>query len=90
MPVLVHLDLEALNLLKELPAAGPLFPHLSRVRAGDRTTESDSRCRQLGIKGVTLHSYRYSCACRYYPPRPAMDWPAYGAVTIVDIVYSPD
>jgi hypothetical protein len=30
------------------------------VGAGDRATEFKQRCRQLGIKGVTLHSYRYA------------------------------
>jgi integrase len=56
-PGLVHLGGEALNLFKDLPAEGPLFPYLSRVRAGDRATEFGQRCRQLDIKGVTLHSY---------------------------------
>ena len=64
VPVLVHLGGEALNLFKDLPAEGSLFPYLSRVRAGDRATEFASRCRQLGIKGVTLHSYRYAWAER--------------------------
>src|SRR5580692_1765679 len=64
VPVLVHLGGEALNLFKDLPAEGPLFPYLSRVRAGDRATEFASRCRQLGIVGVTLHSYRYAWAER--------------------------
>jgi hypothetical protein len=58
------LGTEALNLFKDPPAEGPLFPHLSRVRAGDHTTEFASRCRQLGIIGVTLHSYRYAWAER--------------------------
>jgi integrase len=62
--VLVYLGEEALNLFKDLPAEGPLFPYLSSVRAGDRATEFASRCRQLGIKGVTLHSYRYAWAER--------------------------
>ncbi len=64
VPVLVHLGGEALNLFKDLPSEGPLFPYLSRVRAGDRATEFKSRCRQLGIVGVTLHSYRYAWAER--------------------------
>ncbi|MGH7981309.1 MAG: hypothetical protein ACREE6_18175, partial [Limisphaerales bacterium] len=34
VPVLVHLGGEALNLFKDLPGEGPLFPYLSRVRAG--------------------------------------------------------
>src|SRR5580700_8413137 len=77
VPVLVHLGPEALELLKDLPAEGPLFPYLSRVRAGDRATEFASRCRQLGIVGVTLHSYRYAWAERAktvgYPERFAQE-----------------
>jgi len=77
VPVLVHLGTEALNLFKDLPADGVLFPYLSRVRAGDRATEFASRCRQLGIKGVSLHSYRYAWAERAktvgYPERFAQE-----------------
>ena len=77
VPVLVHLGGEALNLFKDLPAEGVLFPCLSRVRANDRATEFGSRCRQLGIKGVTLHSYRYAWAERAkscgYPERFAQE-----------------
>jgi integrase len=77
VPVLVHLGAEALNLFKDLPGEGVLFPHLSRVRAGDRATEFGSRCRLLGIKGVTLHSYRYAWAERAkvagYPERFAQE-----------------
>jgi integrase len=58
VPVLVHLGAEALNLLKDLPSEGPLFPYLSKVRAGERATEFKQRCQQLKTQGVTLHSYR--------------------------------
>ena len=51
VPVIVNLGPDALNLFKDLPAEGELFPYLSRVRAGDRATEFGQRCRQLGIKG---------------------------------------
>jgi hypothetical protein len=75
--VLVLLGVEALILFKDLSAEGPLFPYLSRVRAGDRATEFASRCRQLGIIGVTLHSYRYARAERAntvgYPERFAQE-----------------
>jgi integrase len=64
VPVLVHLGAEVLNLFKDLPAEGPLFPYLSSVRASDRATEFKQRCHQLRIKGVTLHSYRYAWAER--------------------------
>ena len=77
VPVIVRLGSEALNLLKDLPAEGPLFPYLATVRAGDRATEFRSRCRQLNINGVTLHSYRYAWAERAlkcgYPERFAME-----------------
>jgi integrase len=77
VPVLIHLGTEALNVLKDLPAEGPLFPYLSRVRAGDRATEFGQRCRQLGITGVTLHCYRYAWAERAktvgYPERFAQE-----------------
>jgi integrase len=77
VPVIVHLGAEALNLFKDLPAEGSLFPYLASVRAGDRATEFGQRCRQLGIKGVTLHSYRYAWAERAktvgYPERFAQE-----------------
>lgn len=52
---------------------GPLFPYLATVRAGDRSTEFKQRYDGLGIKGVSLHSYRYAWAERAkiagYPER---------------------
>jgi integrase len=75
--VIVHLGAEALNLFKDLPAEGVLFPYLSPLRASDRATEFRQRCLQLGIKGVTLHSYRYAWAERAktvgYPERFAQE-----------------
>jgi integrase len=77
VPVLVHLGAEALNVFKDLLAEGVLLPYLSGVRASDRATEFRSRCRQLGITGVTLHSYRYAWAERAktvgYPERFAQE-----------------
>jgi integrase len=77
VPVLVHLGSEALNLLKDLPSEGQLFPYLSSVRAGDRATEFKQRCQQLKIEKVTLHSYRYAWAERAktagYPERFAQE-----------------
>ena len=64
VPVIVHLGEQTLNLFKDLPAEGLLFPYLSSARANDRATEFRSRCRQLGIESVTLHSYRYAWAER--------------------------
>lgn len=51
-------------ILSGLPVTGPLFPYLRGVRASDRATEFKQRCTGLGIKGVTLHSYRYAWAER--------------------------
>jgi integrase len=77
VPVIVHLGKDALNILKDLPGEGVLFPYLSNVRAGDRATEFGQRCRQLGITGVSLHSYRYAWAERAkiagYPERFAQE-----------------
>jgi integrase len=77
VPVIVHLGSKALNIFKDLPAEGVLFPYLSHVRANDRATEFKSRCRQLGISGITLHSYRYAWAERAkicgYPERFAQE-----------------
>ena len=77
VPVIVHLGKDAMHILKDLPAEGVLFPYLSTVRAGDRATEFRSRCRQLGITGVSLHSYRYAWAERAkiagYPERFAQE-----------------
>ena len=70
---IMRLDAEMAELLRDLPGNGPLFPYLRTVRAGDRATEFKQRCAGLGIKGVSLHSYRYSWAERAktagYPER---------------------
>jgi integrase len=73
----VHFGSEVEAILEGLPAAGPLFPYLRRVRAGDRSTEFKQRCAGLGITGVSLHSYRYAWAERArragYPERFAQE-----------------
>jgi len=79
VPVIVHLGEESLNVFKDLPAEGALFPYLASVRANDRATEFRSRCRQLKIEGVTLHSYRYAWAeraktCGYCRKRLLLDY----------------
>lgn len=64
---------ELATILRGLPKSGPLFPYLRTVRASDRATEFKQRCARLGIKGVSLHSYRYAWAQRAksagYPER---------------------
>ena len=74
---IMRFDDELAEILRLLPAEGPLFPYLRTVRAGDRSTEFHQRCVGLGIKGVTLHSYRYAWAERAkaagYPERFAQE-----------------
>ena len=63
----------AWEIIERRPRTGPLFPYLINVREADRATEFKQRCEGLGIKGVTLHSYRYAWAERSanagYPER---------------------
>jgi integrase len=74
---MVHFGDEIAAVLRRLPADGPLFPYLQTVRCGDRATEFKQRCVGLGIKGVSLHSYRYAWAERAktcgYPERFAQE-----------------
>lgn len=69
----VRFDEEVAAVLRERPSEGHLFPYLRTVRPGDRATEFKQRCQGLGIKGVTLQSYRYAWAERAktagYPER---------------------
>ena len=70
---IMRFDEDMAEILRDLPGSGPLFPYLRTVRAGDRSTEFHQRCIGLGIKGVSLHSYRYAWAERAkaagYPER---------------------
>ena len=72
-PALIRFGAEVEAILQRRPAAGPLFPYLRTVRPGDRATEFRQRVMGLGIKGVSLHSYRYAWAERAlkcgYPER---------------------
>lgn len=54
------------ELLKKLPTTGLLFPKVSTLKDKDRSAEFCRRCRILGIKGISLHSYRYAWAERAY------------------------
>jgi len=70
---IMRMDEDMEEVLRDLPGSGPLFPYLRTVRSGDRATEFHQRCVGLGIKGVSLHSYRYAWAERAktagYPER---------------------
>lgn len=78
-------ELEAL--LRSPPVAGPLFPNLRKVRAGDRATEFKQRCCGLGIAGVTLHSCLYAWAPRAkalgYPERFAQQALGHGSKAVL-------
>jgi integrase len=69
----MRLDEDVEKVLRSLPSIGALFPHFRRLKAGDRATEFRQRCNAAGVKGVTLHSYRYAWAERAkvagYPER---------------------
>lgn len=76
-PPIIHFGAATAEILRQLPDKGPLFPYLASVDCKDRATEFKQRCVRLGIKGVTLHSYRYAWAGRAksagYPLRFAME-----------------
>jgi len=65
------------TLLLQLPTEGYLFPKMNAWSSKDRSTEFGRRCRTLGIKGRSLHSYRYAWAQRActagMPEREAMN-----------------
>jgi integrase len=74
------------KILHKLPCSGPLFPNLRTVRPADRATEFKQRCQGLGIKGITLHSYRYAWAQRAkdcgFPERFAMQMLGHGSKAV--------
>jgi len=74
-PPIIKIGKRCAAILRSLPQSGPLFPNLKKVKAKDRANEFRQRCQGLGIKGVSLHSYRYSWAERArkagYPLRQA-------------------
>lgn len=75
-PAQTRIRKEVEAILNALPKTGALFPYLRTLRAGDRVTEYKQRCVGLGIRGVSLHSYRYAWAKRAkvpaYPERYAL------------------
>jgi len=61
---MIHFGPEIESILHRMCVTGPLFPYLQSIRSGDRATEFKQHCEGLGIKGVSLHSYRYAWAER--------------------------
>jgi integrase len=65
------------GILHALPAKGPLFPSVGATTVNARSAEFWRRCKLLGLKGISLHSYRYGWAERAkvagYPERYAQE-----------------
>ncbi len=73
VPVIIFLGEEVQQLLKTLPTFGHLFPRQAELHEKHRAKLFRRRCDLLGIKGISLHSYRYAWAERAkvagYPER---------------------
>lgn len=71
------------SLLRQLPSQGLLFPRIAPTPNSARSAEFCRRCRLLGIRGVSLHSYRYAWAERAkdcgYPERFAQEALGHGS-----------
>ncbi len=65
-PCMLRIGSKLAGLLQSLPQSGPLFPNLIRIGSKERAAEFRRRCGVVGIKGVTLHSFRYAWAERAY------------------------
>ncbi len=65
------------EVLRRLATTGPLFPRLSEMHEKHRAKQFSRRCQQLGLRSVSLHSYRYAWAERAkeagYPERFAQE-----------------
>ena len=76
-PAVLRFGDEVAAILKRLPASGPLFPKWSKMTSSDRACWFHRRCQAVGIKSVSLHSYRYAWAGRAkvagYPERYAQE-----------------
>jgi integrase len=64
VPVIITFGTEAAALLESLPKFGPLFPRMARIKENHRAKMFIKRLKTVGIKGVSLHSYRYAWAER--------------------------
>jgi integrase len=73
---LISFGEEVAEILRGLPQTGQLFPALARIHERHRAKLFIKRLATVGIKGVSMHSYRYAWAERAkasgYPERFAM------------------
>ena len=65
------------RLLGELPQSGLLFPKIAQTNNSARSAEFCRRLRTVGIKGISLHSYRYGWAERAYEAGYPERWAQY-------------
>lgn len=74
---IVHFGKEIEAILSGLPRGGLLFPNLAVMDEKHRASWFQMICRRAGIKGISLHSYRYAWAERAktcgYPERFAQE-----------------
>ena len=63
-PAILKMGSKLKALLMDLPSEGSLFPKLNQQGAEHRSAEFSRRLKILGIKGISLHSYRYAWAER--------------------------
>ncbi|MBL9170396.1 MAG: tyrosine-type recombinase/integrase [Verrucomicrobiales bacterium] len=77
MPAVLRFGDEVAGILRTLPNSGPLFPNWCKLRSEERAAKFYSKCKGLGIAGISLHSYRYAWAERAksigYPERYAQE-----------------
>ena len=85
-PAIVRFGEEVAAILQRLPASGLLFPNWSKLSSADRADRFHTRCKSLGICGISLHSYRYAWAERAaaagYPERYAQAALGHGSAAI--------
>lgn len=65
-PCVLRIGPRLATILRSLPQSGPLFPSIIKTGSKERAAEFRRRCRLLGFKGITLHSFRYSWAERAF------------------------
>ena len=85
-PAILRFGEEVAAILQRLPASGLLFPNWSKLSSADRADRFHTRCKGLGISGISLHSYRYAWAERAaaagYPERYAQAALGHGSAAI--------